>query len=941
MKQTLSLFILLINCLILSGQYYVARYHDLQTDFSDNNNCSLFTTDDPFLYITADKRLIRYDGRNQWALWGDSVTNSEATALHSFADSLWIGYDNGQIRKSKGQDNSWWNRFEKKPRARIKHLEKNNKGQLWTATYGSGVYFHDGKIQYHFTEDDGLISGDIYDGAVLADQSFLVTTDPGIFRCSVVNGKKRVLPVTSKDQPTPILVEIWYEARQNLLIGKSYDQKVYVIDLTLGKIRQIPFPFPVKQGLTYYNGLVFAIDEKGSFPVWTYDTKSDNLQKFLLKGIENDISVIDAAMHKEGTMWILCKNNGLLSIQTSVYLYDVPLKNIQAVEYHAKGVYLGDERGLYEMDLNGNLVQKVADENILSLYLDEEKQVLWAGTYGNGILQLQLTSGKLKRIRSRDGLLDDNVFSIQRSGSSYWIATLAGVQEVSEDGRPGRVLQAKDGLPTDYIYTIFLDENQAMWLGTEGKGLVSVQDNKISRYADKTTVISVAGDSRGVIWFATLRHGLGRWDGKRLTWYTRKEGLTSEKLTGVFCDPEGNVYVTHSSGVDWIKPSGDHIVYLGNIPGLNVWKMNNNAFDFEKGFPLVTGIAGHVILYNPRHYTDVTPELVENAIQCGLTVLPEGEMVTLPHDQHNLSVDFSGIYFADPDHVQFRYKLEPQENEWRYTKNMKLVYTELKPGTYTFTVEVGLHNYYFTNQQKKYRFTILPPFYQTGWFYSLVFCLSGLFLWGVVSYRNKQKKRWMEMETEKVRIQLETLKSQINPHFLFNSFNTLIGTIEEDKNLAIQFAEKMSDFYRNILEYRDKNLITLEEEWRLHEDYVFLLKQRYGENLQFVTSVDHRNTYYIIPLTMQLLTENAIKHNIVSSVKPLVVHITQDGDQLIVSNTIQVRKTVDKSTHFGLQSLTKRYKSLFNKEIQITNKDNIFSVIIPLSKHDPDINRGR
>ena len=925
----------------LQGQYFVARYHDLQTDFSDNNSYRLFTTDDPFLYLTSKEGLIRFDGKNQWMLPRDGSTFIEPTALHWMNDSLWIGLANGHILKYVNRNMIPWHQVAGISGARVTHLEKNSKNQIWIATYGAGVFMFDGKKIHHFHTENGLTSGDIYDGAVLSDQSFLVSTDDGIFICSIVKGKKLVKPVKLQDTLPPIIVEIWYEPEQNIIIGRSYDQKVYVIDPDRSSAWQIPFPFHVKQGLTCYKGTVFAIDEKGTFPLWTFDTKTGKLHSFSLKGIENDISVIDAVMHKEGTMWILCKNNGLISIQTGVFLYDLPLENIQAVETSDDGIYIGDESGLYEMDEEGRLTRILAGENILSLCLDRKNQILWAGTFGNGLIRLDVLTKKIKRLRKKDGLADDNIFSIHQTDHSFWISTLAGVQELFTDGTTKRSLQTTDGLPTDYIYTVFSDQDHTVWLGTESKGLVSLKGNSINLYADKSTVISVTGDKKGVIWFATLRHGLGKWDGRSVKWFTRKEGLTSEKLTGVFCDSTGNVFITHTSGIDWLDPENNQIVYLGNIPGLNAWKMNTNAFDYKDGYHLTAGIAGHIIRYNPGSFSRVSPVLVENLIQCGQFSLKEGKKINLAYDQHNLSVDFSGVYLADPDHIQFRYKLEPLENEWRYTKNMKLVYTELNPGLYNFRVEVGLHNYYFSNKQKIYSFVIHPPFYSTVWFYFLVSCLAGLVIWGIVSYRNKQKKKWMEFETEKVRIQLETLKSQINPHFLFNSFNTLIGTIEEDKKLAILFAEKMSDFYRNILAYRDKNFITLQEELKLHEDYVFLLKQRYGNNLQFITSVEINSTYYIIPLTLQLLTENAIKHNIVSSVKPLVVQIEQDGNTLIVSNNVQVRKTTEKSTTFGLQSLSKRYKSLLNIDIKIINNNNIFSVIIPLSKNDPDINRGR
>jgi LytS/YehU family sensor histidine kinase len=254
-------------------------------------------------------------------------------------------------------------------------------------------------------------------------------------------------------------------------------------------------------------------------------------------------------------------------------------------------------------------------------------------------------------------------------------------------------------------------------------------------------------------------------------------------------------------------------------------------------------------------------------------------------------------------------------------------------------MEIGLANAFFPKEAYTFSFTINPPFYTTWWFILLIFSVLMAAGYIIMKYRIQQKKKISDIENEKVKMQLDTLKSQINPHFLFNSFNTLIGTIEENKQDAITYVEKLSDFYRNMLEYRDKNLISLAEELKIHDDYLFLLKQRFGKNLiiQFKTGNNTKDVY-VIPLTLQLLTENAVKHNVISNANPLVISISVEGENLVVSNPVRSKITKEKSTHFGLQSLSKRYKDLTNKEIQILDKENIFSVSIPLQTYDTHIN---
>ena len=196
--------------------------------------------------------------------------------------------------------------------------------------------------------------------------------------------------------------------------------------------------------------------------------------------------------------------------------------------------------------------------------------------------------------------------------------------------------------------------------------------------------------------------------------------------------------------------------------------------------------------------------------------------------------------------------------------------------------------------------------------------------------RHKHRKQLQEFQTDQIKSQLATLKSQINPHFLFNSFNTLISLIESDPKDAIVFVEKLSDFYRSMLEYRDTDVISLEEEMSILENYRFLLFQRYRQNLNLKVNVVDPKGFFIVPLTMQILTENAVKHNIVSASKPLEVNIYREGDNLIVCNNMQLRLTSEMSTHFGLKTLSRRYTSITGKEIRVERNEKEFCVTVPL-----------
>ncbi|MEZ4721398.1 MAG: histidine kinase [Flavobacteriales bacterium] len=200
-------------------------------------------------------------------------------------------------------------------------------------------------------------------------------------------------------------------------------------------------------------------------------------------------------------------------------------------------------------------------------------------------------------------------------------------------------------------------------------------------------------------------------------------------------------------------------------------------------------------------------------------------------------------------------------------------------------------------------------------------------------------KQWKQssIETEQfkkasMQAQLETLKNQVNPHFLFNSLNTLTSIIHDEPDKAVEFVQKLSKVYRYILEIKDKELITLREEMECIESYKFLLQMRFGENVRFDINIpEERLSDHIIPLSAQILLENAIKHNVVSTGKPLQIrmHIGTSGG-LIVSNNLQKKSVVNGSTQTGLANIKSRYQLLTGQSVEVITTLEKFSVSLPL-----------
>lgn len=203
-----------------------------------------------------------------------------------------------------------------------------------------------------------------------------------------------------------------------------------------------------------------------------------------------------------------------------------------------------------------------------------------------------------------------------------------------------------------------------------------------------------------------------------------------------------------------------------------------------------------------------------------------------------------------------------------------------------------------------------------------------------MKWREKRIEEREAINSAKIESQYEALKSQINPHFLFNSFNTLIGTIEDDPKAAIRYVEKLSDFYRSILKYRTKNLIPLLEELALVENYVLLLRERFGAGIELDIEIV-QSDYLIAPLSLQMLVENAVKHNVISSDQPLKIEIAlKNMEYILVRNNLQVKEQLEPTTRYGLNNLKSRYRLLTGLPVIINETKDIFEVLIPIIKKE-------
>lgn len=232
-------------------------------------------------------------------------------------------------------------------------------------------------------------------------------------------------------------------------------------------------------------------------------------------------------------------------------------------------------------------------------------------------------------------------------------------------------------------------------------------------------------------------------------------------------------------------------------------------------------------------------------------------------------------------------------------------------------------------------------------FTSVVMAIISLFFYYFVERERgkkqlqKQMLRSARLQKENFESQLQSLKNQVNPHFLFNSLNVLNSLISVDQARAKEFTKQLSKIYRSFLDNSNQPLVPLKKEMKLIDAYLYLLKTRFGEAIEFELDVPlEKMDFKIPPGALQMLVENAVKHNGSTRKKPLQIRIYVENDRIVVSNNLQPRIDKAESTRTGLENIKSRYRFFSDEEVEIQRTETDFIVSLPLLKvdeyEDPD-----
>lgn len=213
-------------------------------------------------------------------------------------------------------------------------------------------------------------------------------------------------------------------------------------------------------------------------------------------------------------------------------------------------------------------------------------------------------------------------------------------------------------------------------------------------------------------------------------------------------------------------------------------------------------------------------------------------------------------------------------------------------------------------------------------------CVNAIYYF-MEKFKNAEIKA-EQFKKASIEAQFEALRNQINPHFLFNCLNALSNLVYKDADTSAKFISQLSYVYRYLLYSQERKIVSLAEELEFMDAYLYLLKIRFGENIFINKNIQTDvEKFHIAPATLQMLIENAIKHNVVSGKAPLKIEITSLNGSITVANNLQEKKVKEPSAYVGLKNIKKRYEFLSNKPVEIKKTDSEFIVKVPLVRIEP------
>jgi len=810
--------------------------------------------------------------------------------------NIWIGTWDGGASRFDGTSFTNYTIKEGLPNNKVSSIVEDKSGNLWFGTEGGGASRFDGMSFTNYTEKEGLTSKQVW--CMSEDKSgniwFGFGHDEG--GVSRFDGTSFTNYTDKDGLPNNVISSILEDKSGNIWFTTFRGGASRYDGTSLTNYAE-------NEG-TYGRRMMSILEDNsgnfwfgmGAHGVSFYD-KAPSLQ-YIRLGAKSSYGVYGLLEDKNGNLWLGTDNDGVFRFDgTSFTNYT-------------------DKEGL-----SNNAVWSI---------LEDKDGNIWFGSSA-GVSRFDGTS--FTHYSEKEGLSNNSVGSmLEDKSGNLWFGTLGG-GVIRFDGTSFTHYTEKEGLSNNRVQCMLEDKSGNLWFGTLGGGVSRFDGSSFINYTEKeglsnNAVGSILEDKGGKIWLGTWGGGVSVFDGTGFTYYTEREGLSNNNVGSILEDKDGNTWIHTDNGINYLVVDGigdqqiqttnqnkkDTTLYpkiyvLERQDGVKEMGTNNNGAIIDRrnrawwcnwrGLTMLELNKFSVPTEPPRTYLsqlDINEQFINyHQLQDSSGIDFEFSGVSpfenypldlkLPHYKNHLTFHFYGIDWAAPHKIKYAYQLKGLKNEWSSpTEDIKADYRNLSYGKYTFKVKaIGMSQVW--SKPFEYRFTILPPLWQSNLAYGsyLIMLIGGVFvtnrfLRNRLLQKERERNREKELKQKATELEMQALRAQMNPHFIFNSLNSINNFILKNNKLqASEYLIKFSKLIRLILDNSTLTLINLDQELEALKLYIELeaLRFQHRFDYQIILSKDLDTTSIKVPpLILQPFVENAIHHGLMPKEGPGHLKIT-------------------------------------------------------------------
>ncbi len=886
---------------------YRSNYLDKDDELTNQTVQALCEDSDGLIWIGTEQGLTKYDSKNQkfskyYSVKNQTSTLSNDTIWSVFQDSygnLWVGTQNGlNLYDKKTQK---FKRFFHDPQNtnslnnnKINDIYEDNLGCIWIATNGGLNRYN--LLNKTFTlfkynsKEQGL---------------------PNDTVISVVQDKKGILWIGTQNGLCIYDIQnSVYKTYKNVKTKKNTISSNHIVDVFVDK-SGIIWVATANAGLNKYEPTddsftCFQTQNNDQYSLSNdnlsciYEDKSGILWIGSFKGvnkIDNTSSKFNHFKHIE--------NDGFSLNNNMVWAFDQDKNG---------DLWIGTTDGLNKYDkTNGKFSiyknnlrdpNTISSNNIRSVITDKQGNS-WIGTLDAGLDMFvkkdksnDFVKVNYKHSPTEKNSLSDNCVwcLLEDNTGLIWAGTNNGLNCLNNETKSITVYKKTSNpfsISNDIVNTIIQDKNGYLWIGTwDGLNRFDKKSGKFKTFThavgdpnsiSSNRIFGLHQDKNGTIWVGTMGGGLNKFDSKTETfkYYTEKDGLPSNMVYSILEDELGNLWLSTNNGISKFNIATETFVNYDIQDGVQSSEFNQNAaYKTTDGEMFFGGMDGFNSFY-PKNIIQnkFIPPVVITSFKIFNEIQPRepqnGDTIILPYYRNFLSFEFAALDFSNPYKNIYAYKLEKYDKDWVVcdANHRFAEYTKVNPGTYTFRVK-GTNSDGLWNE-KGISITIIVryPWWERWWFRIPLILFIVLLGWILIYRRFRQlkkkhkiEKKMLDFEKELFELEQKALRLQMNPHFIFNSLNSIQSfIINNDTDKAIFYLSKFAQLMRLILSNSSQSFVAIQDEIKVISYYLDIEKIRFENKFEYKIDIDpaiEDEFFGIPPMIIQPYVENAIIHGI-------------------------------------------------------------------------------